>query len=573
MQLRLRIYTIVSFVLFIVLISRFFYWQIIRSKDLSDEVRPQHEKKSIEVAYRGKILASDGTVLVGQADSWNLFAEPKRMINSNSDAEKLSQLLVEDVYDTKMLGEEVRRIESLVSDKNKSWVPLKNRLTTEVKDQIEAQKIEGIGFDRDEVRVYPEASAAAQLLGFLGKNDISENQGYFGIEGFYHTTLSASYGIEKRETDLRGLPILFGQSKSVPSYSGADLVTYIDKGVQLMAEEELKNGVEKYGAVNGSVVVIDPSTGGVLAMASVPSFDPRKYWEYANDLFLNPVISASFEPGSVFKIITMAAGLDSNAIDVDTKCDICSGPLRMGEYTIHTWNDQYFPESSMTDIIVHSDNVGMVFVAQKTGIDKNLQYLEKFGLGKKTEIDLQGEMTPQLRKEKDWKEIDLATSSFGQGIAVTPIQMISAVNVIANDGVSIKPKVVKQITVGDKVYTVQDSETGHRVISKNTADEITQMMVEAAKYGESKWTYKRGYGVAGKTGTAQIPISGHYDAEKTVASFVGFAPYRNPKFIMLVTLREPKSSQWASETAAPLWYNIAERLFLHFGITPQPEYN
>ena len=177
-------------------------------------------------------------------------------------------------------------------------------------------------------------------------------------------------------------------------------------------------------------------------------------------------------------------------------------------------------------------------------------------------------MPPPLHKLKVWSDVDLVTSSFGQGIAVTPIQMIVAANVIANKGEFVRPKVVKEVLMEGKKYSTDDV-GNKRIISEDAANKMTSMMVEAARYGESKWTYKKGYGVAGKTGTAQIPLQGHYDSEKTVASFVGFAPYSNPKFIMLVTLKEPQSSQWASETAAPLWYSIAEKLFLHFGIIPE----
>jgi cell division protein FtsI/penicillin-binding protein 2 len=403
----------------------------------------------------------------------------------------------------------------------------------------------------------------------LGKNQDGENQGYFGLEGYYDNILSSSPGVQKGETDIKGIPILIGKSKKVPSFSGVDLVTYIDKGVQLIADEELKLGIEKYGALNGSVIIMDPATGGILAMSSYPSFNPERYWEYSNELFLNPVISSSFEPGSIFKIIIMASAVDISAVKPDTKCTICSGPVHIDKYEIQTWNNKYFPDSSMKDVIVHSDNVGMTFVAQNIGVERNYEYLKKFGFGEKTGIDLQGESNAPLRKKEDWSEVDLYTSSFGQGIAVTPIQMLAAANVIANGGIYVKPAVVKNALIEETDYDFRKNEDTRRVISQKAATEIKMMMVEAAKNGESKWTYKRGYGVAGKTGTAQIPISGHYDAEKTIASFIGFAPYNNPKFIMLLTLREPKSSPWASETAAPLWYRIAERLFVHFGIMPE----
>jgi cell division protein FtsI/penicillin-binding protein 2 len=356
-------------------------------------------------------------------------------------------------------------------------------------------------------------------------------------------------------------------TKEIGAIGGVDLVTYIDKTVQLATERELKKGIERYGAVSGTVIVMDPRSGGILAMNSLPSYEPVKYWEYGNEFFLNPAISSSFEPGSVFKVIIMASALDAEVVEPDTRCDICYGPFKVDKYYIETWNQKYNPDSSMTDVIVNSDNVGMSFVAEKMGKERLIRYLKQFGIGKKTEIDLQGELVPPLRNEKDWSEVDLVTAGFGQGIAVTPIQLIKAVGAIANGGVMVKPKIVNSILAGSKVEKIGGNE-GERVISAESAKKVTAMMVEAAEKGESKWTYQKGFRIAGKTGTAQIPIAGHYDEEKTIASFVGFAPYDDPKFVMLVTLKEPKSSPWASETAAPLWYAIAKDLFLYFGIQP-----
>ncbi len=559
----------VTLLCFLLLISRFFYWQVIKSKDLSLQAQPQHERRSIESAYRGRILSSDNTILVGQADSWNLFAEPFLIDDTGKTAYGLAKVLIRDRSDSKAVYDEEERIRVLINDRKRSWVPLRSRIDTNLKDEIESLGLTGLGFDRDEVRKYPESSTSAHLLGFLGKNELSGNQGYFGLEGYYDNTLSATKGFQKGETDLRGFPLLFGKNKRIPSFSGADLVTYIDKGIQLIVEDELRIGVEKYGAVSGSVIVMEPKTGGILAMSSFPTFDPQRYWEYSNDLFLNPVISSGFEPGSIFKVIVMASALDAGVVTPETICDICGGSFKIDKYEIQTWNNKYYPNSTMTDVIVHSDNVGMVYVAEKLGKEENYKYLKKFGLGVKTGIDLQGEVNPVLRKETDWSEVDLVTSSFGQGIAVTPIQMISAVNVIANGGIYVAPRVVSKIIVDGKEYDTGSSDKGKKVISESADNQIKMMMVEAARSGESKWTYKKGFGVAGKTGTAQIPIDGHYDEEKTIASFIGFAPYDDPKFIMLVTLREPKSSVWASETAAPLWYKVAQRLFLHFGIVPK----
>jgi cell division protein FtsI/penicillin-binding protein 2 len=222
----------------------------------------------------------------------------------------------------------------------------------------------------------------------------------------------------------------------------------------------------------------------------------------------------------------------------------------------------------MTDVIVHSDNVGMSFVSDKMGADLLYDYLTKFGFGVNTGVDLQGEFSPEIRKKGTWNIVDLATASFGQGIAVTPIQLIKAASIIANGGVEVSPQVVDKLRGLDWMYDIKP-QLGKRVISEQAAKDITAMMVEAAKKGEAKWTSLKGFNVAGKTGTAQIPIAGHYDKEKTIASFIGFAPADNPKFVMLVTLQEPKSSPWASETAAPLWFSIAKGLFNYYKIQPE----
>jgi len=251
----------------------------------------------------------------------------------------------------------------------------------------------------------------------------------------------------------------------------------------------------------------------------------------------------------------------------DTNCDICNGPLDVDGYQIETWNNVYHPNSTMIDVMVNSDNVGMTFVGQKTGAETLYNYLQKFCIGGLTGIDLQGESAPVLRKKGTWSNVDLDTASFGQGVAVTGIQMVRAISVIANGGYLVTPHVVMGIQ-GDGWQEEVSLPTGQRIISQKTSDEVAQMMVDAANLGEAKWTKIPGFTVAAKTGTAQIPVAGHYDPTNTNHSFIGFAPIDHPKFVMLVTLQSPTSSQWASETAAPLWYTIAKDLFPYMGIQP-----
>ncbi|OGM18312.1 hypothetical protein A2686_03085 [Candidatus Woesebacteria bacterium RIFCSPHIGHO2_01_FULL_38_10] len=569
MSIRLKLYSFAFFIAFLVLVVRLFYWQIYKGKELSIQARSQYESSHSIDAFRGEILASDGTWLAASSQGWLVYASLDKIDDDhNKIADQLSFLFVQEKDGEKAVLSEADRLKELLSRENSVWVPLKHRVNDEVKIQIEALGIKGIGFEPEEIRDYPEGSVAAHILGFVGKNAQGEDLGYFGLEGYYDLSLSGRPGFLSREADARGSPIFIEDSKKVSAIQGISLLTHLDKAIQITLEKKLKEGVEKYGAKSGTAIVMNPQDGRVLAMGSYPAYDQSSYWEYGDEFFINPAISSSFEPGSIFKVVVMASALDNGVVTPETKCEICGGPYKVDKYLIETWNRKYNKDSNMQDVIINSDNVGMVFVANKLGKEKLYDYLKLFGFEDKTEIDLQGEIAPKLREKSSWSDVDLATAAFGQGIATTPLQMVRAVSAIANKGILVKPNVVDQL-IGENWKEDVNQKHEQRVISEGTAAQVTAMMVEAAKKGESKWTHQAGFKIAGKTGTAQIPISGHYDEEKTIASFIGFAPYDDPKFIMLVSLQEPESSQWASETAAPLWYAIARDLFLYFGIQPE----
>ncbi len=553
----------------VVLLGRLFFWQVLKGSELSTQARFQYQTRDILFAPRGSILAKDSTWLAASEEAYLVFAfKPDIKRTPREIANLLAHFFVEDSQNQQQLLNEAMRIEGLLSREDVVWIPLKRKVSKTVKESIASLNIDGIGFEKEEKRFYPEGSSAANLLGFVGKDKDGNDKGYFGLEGYWDLSLSGKHGFVERESDARGNPILFGETKETPAVGGIDLVTHIDKAVQRVAEEKLQKGIQKYGAKGGLVVVMNPTDGGVMAIAVSPSYDPKTYQKFSDELFRNPAISDSFEPGSIIKPLVMAAALDKKVVDMDTKCDICSGPVKIDRYMIETWDKKYYPDSTMVDIIVHSDNVGMTFVAQKLGADALYDYFKAFGFTEITGIDLQGEANIPLRAKGKWSSIDLATASFGQGIALTPIQIVRAFAAIANGGFLVKPQVVDKIQKGSWSQDLK-VEAQHRVLSEETTLKVKEMMVAAVKNGEAKWTATRGFRIAGKTGTAQIPISGHYDEEKTIASFVGFAPADKPKFVMLVTLREPSSSPWGSETAAPLWFDIAKELFFYFGIRPE----
>ena len=540
-------------------------------------VAETQRNSTVEIpSRRGRILASDGFPLVTNQPSYLLFAYLPAISDSPvSISEKINSIIAPtpeemDATPSAKVREQLKLeayTESLekLSSKDLAWVPLKRNLTEEKKVQIENLKINGLGFESGQTRLYPEASMAAQLTGFVGVNTNGGQKGYFGIEGYYDLELRGKSGFVRQERDASGLPIVVGSYQGSGVRDGRDLKTHINRGIQLLIEQKLTKGIEKYGAKSGEVVIMDPSTGGIVAMASFPAYEQEKYKKFDSSLYKIPSITDIYEPGSTFKAIVMAMALEEDVIEPDTKCDeTCDGPIEIGKFTIHTALDKYHPNQTMTQTLEESDNVGMVFVGFKLGEDKFIDYLKKFRFDKPTGIDLEQESVPTIRKS--WGDIDLAVGSFGQGLSTTSIHMLQVISAFANQGSMMKPHVVKEV-IGDKTQKISPKKVD-QIISKETAEQITIMMTSAVKNGLAEWMQPEGYKIAGKTGTAQVAISGHYDKDKTIASFIGFAPSDNPKFAMIVKLTEPTSSPWASATAAPLWMEIASDLFFHYGIAP-----
>ena len=555
-----RPFTIMGFFVFgfAVVVIRLFYWQIIKSDDLSQQAAAQHFVEFDLPATRGEILDGKESAFVLNQPAYLIYAEPRVIKNIPQFVSKVAPLLSLDSA----------QLTADLSSPNRVWVPLAHQVEMKKTAELKALGELGLGFEKEPKRFYPEASSAAHLLGFVGSDVNGQDHGYFGLEGFYDRQLSGVSGSIRLEKDAHGSPILIGEDERIPPQDGRTLVLSIEKPVQQIVERKLAEGIQKYGAKAGTVVVLDPSSGAVLASASYPSYDQRSYGEHDKVLYTNPAVASTYEPGSTFKTLVMAAALNEKLITPQTIMDE-TGPVVVGPNSIRTWNNEYHGKITMTQVLEYSSNVGMVDVARRLGKDKMLAYIRKFGFGKPTNIDLEEEASPELRPDNQWQEIDELTASFGQGIAVTPMQMVRAVAALANGGKLMEPHVVQKI-IDAKGKTINiKPKMVSQVISPSAASIITEMMIQAVDNGEAKWAKPKGYRIAGKTGTAQIPVAGHYDATKTIASFVGFAPADHPTFVMLVTLSEPTSSPWGSETAAPLFFTIARDLFTYWGISPQ----
>ncbi len=535
---------------------KLFYWQVLSSENLSSLAQRQRNTSNTITASRGKIFSSDGTPLVINKRSFGIYLEPKKI----KDRDKLFETL------TREIGIEASTISAYFQNESLLWIPIVHKVDESKMTRIKEANIRGIAFLEEQQRYYPEASMAAHLLGFVGKNAEDRDQGYFGVEGFYNEQLAGRDGIINQENDAAGNPILSGDRQIIPAENGRDITLYLDKTIQFIVENKLKQGIEKYGAKGGSVIIMDPTSGGILAMASYPSYDGSEFSKYPAEYYKNPAISSFYEPGSTFKTLIMSMAINENKVKAETRFNE-DGPVEIGGYTIRTWNQKYHGDISLAQILEYSSNVGMVFVEKQLLKEKFLEYLDNLGIGHLTGVDLQEESSPELRPQNKWYEIDYATASFGQGIAVTPLQMITATIVIANGGKLIEPHVVKSINLADNKTINIRPKIIRNVISEKTANIVKEMMVSAVDNGETKYLKPNGFRVAGKTGTAQIPISGHYEENKTIASFVGFAPAEKPRFVMLVTINEPTSSPWGSETAAPLFFAIAKEIFPYMKIS------
>ncbi len=504
---------------------------------------------------RGALFDHNGRPLVLNQNSYLTYLEPKKIQDTKDVSQKLSDIL--------HISE--ASIESKI-DTSKYWVSLKSGVEEEQKKALEKLRLEGVGFDYQMKRYYPEASLAAHLVGFVGKNNEGEDVGYFGLEGFYDKDLRGLPGLIETERDIIGRPIFIGTQKRVNAENGRDLQLSIDKTVQEVMKRKLQQGLDSYRAKQGCVITANPSTMQILGLVCLPDYDNNQYFQFSEQYFKNPAISEVYEPGSIFKPLIMAAALEEKKVKPDDFYDE-KGAVQIGEYRIKTWNDKYEGKISMTRILEKSSNVGMVYIGEKLGNNNIFNYLKKYGFGEMTGIDLQGETSGYLKPKTSWYPIDFSTVTFGQGIAVTPIQMIRAFAALINGGKLMRPAVVEKIIASDEEKTIR-LKAERTVIHEKTSEIIKKMLVSTVENGEYKWARPKGYTIGGKTGTAQIPIQGHYDPSKTIASFIGFAPAENPKFITLVMLREPETSPWGSETAAPIFFEIAKELIVYYNIVP-----
>lgn len=467
-----------------------------------------------------------------------VFAVPKDIADAREAANTVAQIL----------GEPVPELLEKLSKEDGEYKLLKRKVDPDVARKIDALKMKGIYTSTESLRFYPLGGAAAHLLGFVGPDEEGNGKsGHYGIEKFYEERLAGTAG-ELKSTKL------------VPPEAGEDLALTIDPTIQIETERILDDLIGKYNAKGGGAIVMDPKTGAILAITGKPDFDPNDYGKYPLKNFLNPMVQEIYEPGSVFKVLTMAAGIDSGKITPETTY-VDTGSLVINGRRIQNYDLKEkgpYGRISMTKVIERSVNTGAVFAEREMGRTIFTKYMEKFGLGEKTKIDLPGELPGDIRNlNSKARDIAFATASYGQGVAVTPVGMISAIAAIANDGELVRPYVNAELT----------PQTVRRVLRKATADKVTGMMISAVDKAEVAKI--NGYSIAGKTGTAFIPDfeKGGY-TERVINTYVGFGPASNPRFIVLVKLNEPEGNPVAGLTVVPAFRDLAQFILNYYNVPP-----
>lgn len=438
------------------------------------------------------------------------------------------------------------------------------------KEQAEkgVSSLDSIALTPIPMRYYPQTSIASHIIGFVQ----ADGHGAYGLEEYYDSFLNANSGVGLLEKTQDTPETLSPKIRRfIPSIADKDLILTIDRTVQWILEDELRSGVAKYHAKGGTIIVMEPKTGAVLGMANWPDYDPNHYGDGQVDFerFANPAVSALYEPGSVFKLITMAAALDTHAITPNSMFTD-TGYIIVGDRTIYNSSRAAAGYVSVKDALAQSLNVVTAQVALKVGSEQFYRYVRRFGFGDLTEVDLANEVPGLLKTpgSEMWSLSDLGTNSFGQGLAVTSIQMVSAVSAIANGGQLMRPYIV-QARVHDGQMLQTRPTLVHTVMSPEAAAALTQMMIYVVNQGNSAANVS-GYKIAGKSGTAQIPTKGGYLENEVIASFIGFAPADDPKFVMMVKLDrpDPNVTQWANYNAAPIFAQVARRLLDHMNIPP-----
>jgi cell division protein FtsI/penicillin-binding protein 2 len=548
----------VSIFLLAVLMLRLFYIQIFRYEFFIDRSQEQRLRTITLYPDRGDIYDRNGNILATSINAYSVFAYPSEIRNKRQAAITLSGILHE---------KQSMIFQRINSDKPFVWI--KRKIEEPVAAKIKSQNIYGIGLLQERKRVYPKRKLASQVVGFVGV----DNQGLSGIEISYDDYLTGEAGTLISERDPGGREILTSNLRVLrPATNGMNLTLTIDEPIQYKAETEIKKAVEGSRSNSGSIIVMDVKSGEILALASYPDIDPNDYQRYKPAFWNNRAVTDVYEPGSTFKLVTVASAIEEGVITKGTKV-YCPDTIELGGRIIKNSHrtKAASPYLSIKEILRESVNTGAVQIALKLGKEKFYDHIRHFGFGDYTDVGLPGESRGILKDPASWNKPDIGMMSFGQSISVTPIQLISSLSSIATGGTRMKPRLVKKIESSDSsFFKVFAPESKGQAMSEMTAGQMLEFCEDSVENGTGRLAKIPGFRVGGKTGTAQKPRPGGlgYMEGHFVASFIGFTPLDDPRISVLVVLDDPKPVFWGERVAAPVFKRVAEYSLRRLNVAP-----
>lgn len=554
---------VVAALVLAILLGRTAYWTLAQHQALAARAEKQQLATFPVPAGRGAILDANGRILALSVTQDTVIADPVVIRSAGGLPAAATTLagLVGLPADLVLRELDVPGEYTVIRDAAGATLLLSQEQSDAVAAAIAGGKLAGVALIPQVRRVDPEGALAAQALGFVSQND---GKGAYGVEQQEEQELAGQPGLISAAHDAQGHPLASTIRRETPPVPGASVTLTLDATVQYWAEQGLAQTVASAGADGGTLIVMDPRTGGIVAMASLPSFDPNAYGQSSLDRFPNPAVSAVYDPGSVMKALTMAAGVDAGAIAPDSVFHD-TGTAVVDGRPLHNWANRAYGDITMTQVLQYSVNTGAVWAQQQVGRDRFERYLDAFGFGKPTGVDLPAEAAG-LRGASNggYSALTAAENAFGEGIAVTPLQMVAAYGALANGGVLMRPHIVASVAAGGSV-TSYGAQAVRQVVSADTARTVTQMLVDSARVSEAQMNLIKGYTVAAKTGTSTPDPN---NPSVTYASVIGYAPASDPRFVLLVKLDHPKPDIFGGSTAGPLWRALAQQLFVYYRIPP-----
>jgi len=544
---RIKIILLIIIICFIVIIGKVFYIQVFEYKKLNNLANNLWSRNLIIGANRGRIITSDATVVADNLTTVSLIVVPNQIKNKDDVVKDLAKILN---VDESKISEHVKKKSSV-----EIVHPEGRQLSFDIADKINSLNYEGVYLLKEGKRFYPYGNLLSHSIGYVG----IDNQGLSGLEVKYDEYLTGKSGAIKYFSDAKGNN-LDKSSVYVEPTNGMDLYLTVNYNIQAAVERELNNVMEKYNADGAWAIVMDPNNGEILALSSKPDFDPTNYQNYSTETInRNHAIWATYEPGSTFKIITLAASIEEKTVDLLNDTFYDGGSVTVEGARIRCWKAGGHGAQTYLQVVQNSCNPGFVSLGQKLGKEKLFSYINNFGFGKKTGIDLNGESSGILFSLDRVGPVELATTAFGQGISVTAIQQIAAVSAAINGGTLYKPYIVKRIVEPNTSEVILENKPQivRKVISNETSTTVRMALETVVAYGTGRNAYIEGYRVGGKTGTAQKVKNGLYLKGNYILSFIGFLPADNPQAVVYVAIDNPKGiTQYGGTVSAPIAKNI-----------------